>query len=261
MSKRLQAPVTRRTTRTTQILARFAPLIVSLFAGCVISGGASNSHGAPPTTFPTTPASTRAAAPHNFARWEKEIAAFEKSDRENPPPKGGLLFIGSSSIRMWTSLPTDYPDQKILNRGFGGSEIEDSTHFADRVIFPYEPKMIYLRAGGNDLHAGKSVEQVFSDYKDFVKTIRAKMPETPIVYISMSPAPARWNERDANKELNDLIEAYAKENPNLQFVQTYDLTITPDGKPREELFIKDKLHFNAEGYKLLAERVRRAIPK
>src|SRR4051794_39551306 len=91
------------------------------------------------TTQPAPAASTR---PTGFARWEKEIAAFEAKDRENLPPKGAVLFTGSSTIRMWTSLPQDYPDQKVINRGFGGSEIADATHFADRIIFPYEPKMV-----------------------------------------------------------------------------------------------------------------------
>src|SRR6266481_784004 len=86
--------------------------------------------------------------PHDFARWESEIAAFEQSDRTNPPPKGGVLFIGSSTIRLWKALDQDFPTPHVINRGFGGSDIADSTYFADRIIFPYEPKKIFLRAGG-----------------------------------------------------------------------------------------------------------------
>ena len=105
---------------------------------------------------------------HNFARWEKEIAAFEASDRTNPPPKHCLLFTGSSTIRKWTTLAQDYPGQPVVNRGVGGSGVVDITHFVNRILFPYEPKMIFFRCGGNDLAAGKSVEQVFSDFKEFV---------------------------------------------------------------------------------------------
>ena len=79
---------------------------------------------------------TASTQPHNFDRWEKEIAAFEEKDKTNPPPKGGLLFIGSSTIRGWKTLEQDYPNHKVINRGFGGSQIVDSTHFAERVIFP-----------------------------------------------------------------------------------------------------------------------------
>src|SRR5207302_2330225 len=152
---------------------------------------------------------------------------------------------------MWTSLPQDFPDQTILNRGFGGSQIADATYFAERIIFPYEPKMIFFRSGGNDLHAGKSVDQVFADYKAFVEKVHARLPDTPIVYISMCPSPARWEERDKNKVLNGMIEEYSKQAPNLKYIDVYDISLTPDGQqPRRELFIKDMLHFNADGYKL-----------
>ena len=91
---------------------------------------------------------------HNFDKWEKEIAAYEASDRTNPPPKHCLLFTGSSTIRRWTTLAQDYPNPPVINRGVGGSEVVDITHFADRIVFPYEPKMIFFRCGGNDIFAG-----------------------------------------------------------------------------------------------------------
>jgi lysophospholipase L1-like esterase len=207
-------------------------------------------------TAPSAAAAAAATQPHNFARWEKAIAAMEAADQANPPPKGGVLFIGSSTIRGWKTLARDFPDHQVINRGFGGSQIVDSTHFADRLIFPHEPKMVLLRAGGNDINAGKSAEQVFREFQDFVKTVHARLPETDVVFIGLAPAPARWSERDANKKLNTLVEAYAKTAPRVKYVETYDTTLTPDGQAREELFVKDKLHFNAEGYKLLAERVR-----
>ena len=90
-----------------------------------------------------------ATQPHNFEKWEKSIAAFEEKDRANPPPKGAIVFTGASTITRWKTLEQDFPNQRILNRGFGGSEIVDCTHFADRIIFPYEPKMIFIRSGGD----------------------------------------------------------------------------------------------------------------
>jgi len=206
----------------------------------------------------TQPATTRPTGP---ARWEKEIAAFEAADRANPPTRGGIVFTGSSTIRRWTTLAQDFPGQNVLNRGFGGCQIEDCTYFADRIVLTYEPKMIVLRAGGNDIHAGKSAERVFEDWKTFVAKIRTKMPDVPIVFLSLSPAPSRWNERDENKKLNDLILADTKSQPNLKFIDTYDMTLTADGKAREELFVSDRLHFNEAGYKLLVERVRPMLTK
>jgi lysophospholipase L1-like esterase len=196
---------------------------------------------------------------HNFAKWEKEISAFEASDRTNPPPKGATLFIGSSTIRLWKSLQRDFPDVKIINRGFGGSEIVDSTHFAERIIFPYEPSRIFLRAGGNDLWAGKSAEEVFSDFKDFVKKVRSKLPKAEIVFIGWSPSIARWKQVDKENAMNALVKDYVGHGKRLKYVDTYSVPIGDDGKPRPELYMPDKLHFNAEGYKLLAERLRPTV--
>lgn len=198
---------------------------------------------------------------HNFARWEKSISAYEAMDRTQPPPEGGVLFIGSSTIRLWKTLDKDFPGHQVINRGFGGSEIADSTYFAERIIFPYEPRMIVLRAGGNDIHAGKSPEQVFADYKEFVTKVHARLPKTPIVYISTNPTPARWAERDATKVLNALIEKYARKRPYLKYLETYDMVLGSDGRPRPELFVADKLHFSPEGYRLLADRLRPLLPK
>ena len=207
----------------------------------------------------------RAQAPppaaHDFARWEKDVAAFEAADRVNPPPKGGLLFVGSSTIVLWKTLREDFPNQPIVNRGFGGNQIVDSTHFADRMIFPYEPRMIFLRAGGNDIHAGKSAERVFADFQAFVATVRARLPKTEIAFIGLAPAIARWEERDETKKLNALVAAWATQTPGVRYIDAAGITLDARGQPRPDVFVDDKLHFNAEGYRLLAERVRPHIPK
>jgi lysophospholipase L1-like esterase len=121
--------------------------------------------------------------------------------------------------------------------------------------------MVFLRAGGNDLWAGKSVEQVVADYKEFVARVHAKLPEADMVFISLSPSPARWTQRDKEKAVNTLIEEYTKQTPHLKYIEDYDMVLGADGKVRPELFVEDKLHFNAEGYKLLVERVRPYLPK
>jgi len=209
----------------------------------------------------TSRVSLTAANAHDFGKWEKEIAAYEQMDRTNPPPADALLFIGSSTIRLWKTLAQDFPGHQVINRGFGGSEIVDSTHFADRVILPYKPRMVLLRAGGNDLNAGKSPEQVFADFKEFVAKIHSKLPRTEIVFISLSPSIARWKQADKEKAVNTMIEEYIRQTPRLKYIETYPMPLGADGQPRAELFVADKLHFNAEGYKLLAEIVRPHLPK
>src|SRR4051812_26325898 len=178
------------------------------------------------------------------SRWEKEIAAYESQDRESPPPKGQILFIGSSTIRRWTTLASDFSEHQVLNRGFGGSQIADSTHFAERIIFPYAPRLILLRAGGNDINAGKSSEQVFNDFKAFVEKVHSRLPETDIVFISQNPTLARWKNKDKEQQLNRLVKDFVAGWPHLKYLEISDMVEGSDGQPRAELFVEDKLHFN-----------------
>lgn len=208
--------------------------------------------------FPATAVTGEAT---NFEKWEKEITAFEQADRISPPPKGGVLFIGSSTIRLWKTLAHDFPQHQVINRGFGGSQIADSTHFAERIIFPYKPRMILLRAGGNDIHAGKSPELVFSDFRAFVAKVHERLPETEIAYIALSPTIARWNEKEKGEALNRVVLEYTAHIPGLRYIKAESISLGPDGKPRPELFAADKLHFSPEGYKLLAASVRPYLPK
>src|SRR6185503_13157441 len=149
-------------------------------------------------------------------RWEKEIAAFEAQDKTNPPPKGAILFIGSSSIRLWKTLAEDFPDLKVINRGFGGSEIADSVHFLDRMVIPYEPTRIVMYAGGNDINANKTPEQVARDFKAFVAKVHAKLPKTKIAYISIAGNPARWAQVERVKRANELIREFTTTDKRLQ---------------------------------------------
>ena len=201
-----------------------------------------------------------AETPHNFSKWEQEIAAFEQQDRTNPPPAGALLFLGSSTIRFWKTLAQDFPEHHVIRRGFGGCEIVDCAHFADRIVFPYRPKMIFFRCGGNDLWGGKSPEQVFADYREFVTAVHAKLPETEIVFLSLNPSIARWKQSDKEKALNTMVEAFTRRTPRLQYVETFEMVLGADGKPRPELYVADHLHFNDAGYRLLVERLRPFLP-
>jgi lysophospholipase L1-like esterase len=202
-----------------------------------------------------------AEKPHDFTRWEKEIAAFATAERTNSPPTNALLFIGSSTIRLWTTLAQDFPEHTVINRGFGGSEIVDSTHFAERIVFPYAPRAIFLRAGGNDIANGKKPEAVAADFREFVAFVRTKLPETEIYFISCTYTPLRWKNAEREKTMNRLIEEYIRATPHLQYIETGPLALGTNGLPRLDLFRADQLHFNAEGYKLLAQAVRPFLPQ
>ncbi len=186
--------------------------------------------------------------------FEKEIQAFEASDRTNPPPKGAILFAGSSSIRKWTTLARDFAGMKVINRGFGGSQIADSTKFADRIILPYAPKVIVMYAGDNDIAAGKTADQVFADYQAFVEKIHARLPETRILFISIKPSLMRWKLKDQQIDANQKIAAL--KDPRLGFIDVYPAMLGPDGKPRPELFVEDGLHMSQAGYALWTRLIR-----
>lgn len=192
----------------------------------------------------------------NYGMWEKEISAFERSDTTNPPPKGGFEFVGSSGIAKWKTLKQDFAGHPVYNRGFGGSEIVDSTHFASRIIIPYAPAKIFFRAGGNDLAAGKSAEQVFTDFQEFAALIHSNLPNTVIYFISWNPTPSRWKQHEAEKALNTKVAGFIQGKPYLRYIEIYDAPLDAEGKPRPELFVADQLHFNAAGYKILADRIR-----
>ena len=193
---------------------------------------------------------------HNYAKWEKAVAAFEAEDKKQVPPAHPVLFVGSSTIVRWKSLAQDFPDLPVLNRGFGGNQIKDSTHYAERMIFPYEPRAIVLRAGGNDINAGWPAEDVFQDYRAFVEKVRGRFPGIPIIYVGLSPTLKRIQQIAEGNKLNDLVAAYCREKEGLIYVDTRDMTLDSAGQPRADLFVADGLHFNAEGYRLLAAKLR-----
>src|SRR5882724_6508989 len=190
----------------------------------------------------------RAQTNANISKWEPEIKAFEASDRANPPPKQAILFVGSSSIRKWQTLAKDFPGKVVINRGFGGSEIADSTALADRIIFPYQPRIIVFYAGDNDLANGKSVEQVVADYEAFVRAIHAKLPQTRIAFISIKPCPLRWNLVEKVKTVNERIASMKDD--KLVFIDVYSHMLGADEKPPADLFLADGLHPSAKCYQL-----------
>jgi lysophospholipase L1-like esterase len=188
-------------------------------------------------------------------RWEKAISEFEKKDKESPPAPGQIVFVGSSSIRLW-KLEESFPDLDTLNRGFGGSQVADSVRYADRIVIPYKPRQIVFYAGDNDLAAGKSPEQVRDDFKAFVAKVRAALPEVEIIYLSIKPSEARWKLVEEGRKTNQLIEEFCKAGKDLKFVDVGSPMLGKDGKPRPELYVEDKLHLTPEGYELWASILR-----
>lgn len=192
----------------------------------------------------------------DHAKWEPDIQAFEASDKNNPPPAHAVLFIGSSSIRMWTSLASDFPGYRVINRGFGGSDLDDSTAFADRIVKPYHPVAIVLYAGDNDLQGGDTPAQVRDDFAAFVAKVRQDQPEVPIAFISIKPSVARENLLAQIAEANKLVRDWSMQQKGVAFLDVAPAMLDKNGQPRPELFKEDGLHMKPSGYALWIAQVR-----
>jgi len=191
--------------------------------------------------------------------WQGEFQRFAELDKQSPPPKDPILFVGSSSIRMW-ELEKSFPKRPVLNRGFGGSRIPDSTQAFDRIVLPYKPSTVVFYAGDNDIAAGATAEQVASDFLAFVKKMRAGLPGARLIYISIKPSPSRWKFADTVRKANGLIEkSIAEQQPGKEagkqfvYLDVFKPMLSAEGAPRPELFLPDQLHMNPTGYRLWTE--------
>ena len=187
-------------------------------------------------------------------KWAKEMAAFEEQDRKDPA-LGGVVFVGSSSIRLW-DLAKSFPGVPALNRGFGGSEIPDSVAHVDLLVIRHKPRIVVFYAGDNDIAAGRTPQQVFDDYKAFVEKIHTALPATRIAFITIKPSILRWALVDKVRAANALVRQYAVADDRLGFVDVDGPMLGWDEKPRKELFVADGLHMTPKGYEVWTTLVR-----
>ncbi|HMU73595.1 MAG TPA: GDSL-type esterase/lipase family protein [Ferruginibacter sp.] len=183
--------------------------------------------------------------------YAKEIADFKKQDSLSFPESGQILFVGSSSFTLWKDVQQYFPQHSIINRGFGGSTLLDVTRYEADIIFPYKPKQIVIYCGENDIANDSTVTGavVFERFKKLYDDIRLNLGKVPIVYVSMKPSPSRWHLRAKQTDGNERIRKFLrKKKRRAVFVDVWPGMLGADGKPREELYIADKLHMNAQGY-------------
>jgi lysophospholipase L1-like esterase len=204
------------------------------------------------------PFAARAADPAE--RWESTIQKFEAADQQQTPPAGGVLFVGSSSIRMWD---TDkwFPDDAVLNRGFGGSQISDVLAFADRIVLNYKPQMIAFYAGDNDINGGKSAERVADDFRQFAELVEQHLPGTQILYLPIKPSLARWELWPTMDKANGLIRRFLETRYHWHYVDTDTVLLDDQGQPRDDVFASDGLHLNQVGYELWTGLVKPCIDR
>jgi len=192
-------------------------------------------------------------------RWQSSLEAFAAADRLHAPRPGGVLFVGSSSIRLWDGLEQAFGGSAdaaaeapaiIIKRGFGGSRLADVADYLDRLVLPYKPRLVVVYAGDNDLAEGRSPQQVLQSFESLVEEVQRALPDTRIAYVSIKPSPLRESLMARIRETNALIHDYAAATPGLDYIDIHTPMLDPDGRPRAELFRSDRLHLNEAGYAL-----------
>ena len=188
----------------------------------------------------------------NAQPFAKEIAAFKKQDSLSFPGTGKILFVGSSSFTLWKDVQQYFPEYPIINRGFGGSSLTDLIRYAPDVIFPYDPRQIVIYCGENDFAGDTSLypSQVAQRFFDLFNLIRARYKKVPIAYISMKPSPSRQHLMARFNVANVMIKNFLKKKKRTAYIDVYKAMLKENGLPKDEIFLADKLHKNAEGYKI-----------
>ena len=195
-----------------------------------------------------SPAATQDAAPVREIRFAADIDRFLENDKASPPPQHGILFVGSSIFRLWTTVTEQMAPLPVFNRGFGGSRTWEILAYMDKIVLPYEPDIIVYYCGSNDVNAGEPAEAIVARFEQFVQRVAERLPDTRVFFVSIHRSPdkrARWNVVD---EANARIKALAYATPNLDYIEVNPVLFDARGEPRTELYLADGLHFHPPAY-------------
>jgi len=195
------------------------------------------------------------------AKWDKDILNFELQDKSEVDPANAILFAGSSSIRLWSTLKSDVAPYPVIQRGFGGSKFSDLAVFADRIIYPHQFRALVIFEANDITGSGadKSPKEVAKLFVDIVRTVRKKYADQPVFVLEITPTPSRWSVWPKIKEANELLKQACTKLHNTYFIETSAAYLNKSGEPRGELFIKDKLHQNQAGYQIWGDLVRKKL--
>lgn len=185
----------------------------------------------------------------------RDLAAFQTADRAALPPKGEILFVGSSTIVSW-DLVKAFPEYRTINRGMWGSSLSDTVRNVDQLVLAYEPRLVVVYGGENDVDGGDTSEGVAIQFERLVKAVHARLPETRVLFIGLKPTLRRWLEIDRMRMTNDLIRSICSRDDRLAYLDVDGVMMGWDERPRRELYQEDGLHLSAEAYRLLTVLVR-----
>lgn len=180
--------------------------------------------------------------------WDKEINAFAEIDRRQTPPPNAILFVGGTSIRGWTKLRENFPRMKVINRGFGGARMDDVNFYFDKIVAPYNPKIIVLYAGEDDINEGIAPEKIVENFRIFASMVKEKLPKTELLFVSLKPNPARRHLNDKIIQTNSLMKAEIEKGAHAKFVDIFTPMHDDNGEMIMENFSEDRQNLNEKGY-------------
>jgi hypothetical protein len=205
--------------------------------------------------------STGGASSTQTVRFASEIQSLLEEDQLNPPPKRGILFIGSSIFKRWTHLTEQMAPLPVFNRAFGGSRTDDLLYYMDKIVFPYEPTIIVYYCGSNDINASAEPEDIFARFKQFSERVNEKLVNTQLYFVSINRAPQKrekWNIVDST---NALVKQYCLTTKNRWYIDVNPILFDTEGKPRLELYLEDGLHFRDQAYVEFAAKIKPILEK
>ena len=182
-----------------------------------------------------------------FSKWDKDIAVIENRIQSGESPQGSIMFVGSSSIRLW-NVKEAFPEFATSNHGFGGSQMADSVYFFERIVAPVKPSVIVVYAGDNDIAQKKTPQVVADDFTQFAEKVKKQLPDCrKVIYLAIKPSVKRWALAENIKATNQLIQTRCEKDDRLQFLDVWTPMLDAGGLPRPELLLKDGLYMSPEG--------------
>ncbi|MEZ4809199.1 MAG: GDSL-type esterase/lipase family protein [Allomuricauda sp.] len=189
---------------------------------------------------------------------DEVLEVQQKADSIWDSSKETIVFTGSSSIRMWADLQDRFPNEQILNTGFGGSQASDLEHYLDELILKYNPVKVFIYEGDNDLSFKKRPKAIVETFVDILEYLRDKKPALEIILISPKPSISRWHMKRRYMRLNKKLSKLASAMTGVHFADVWTIMLNKR-KLKKDLFIEDGLHMNTKGYDLWSAVLKKYI--
>ncbi len=199
--------------------------------------------------FPSSSCAVTTSKDPNPLRLNKAVNRFIWQDAKNSFPSGSLLFVGSSSIYRWKTA-TNFPTLPVINRGLGGAQISDLSHYYEDIVKRYKPTKVIFYCGDNDVAAGKGAEQILSDFKLFAERLKKDFPHVELLFLAIKPSSLRWSMWQIMKDSNRFIKSYCHDSNSCSYIDTANPLLNSEGRPDKNLFVADGIHLNRTGYEV-----------